>query len=172
MNDKLSFGDVWATASAERRINKGVRLRSVVVLYRLATYAHRGRSLVRLLFFPVAVFYKIYTEFLLGIEFPATVQAGPGLRIYHGVGLVVHPRVCLGRGCLLRQGVTIGNKGEHSQDLPSIGDHVEFGAGATVIGPVRIGDHAIIGAGTVVTKDVPPHHTVVAAAPRMMARKT
>jgi putative colanic acid biosynthesis acetyltransferase WcaB len=120
---------------------------------------------MRYAFKPIAILYKFYTEFLLGIELPASTQIGPGLRIYHGVGLVVHQGVRIGSGCVLRQGVTIGNKGEEERAsfLPIIGDNVNFGAGAIVIGGVNIGDNSTIGAGTVVTKDLPPNSVAVGA---------
>lgn len=170
MSGNIRFRDVWSTIRIELRMNKGFRIRSVIALYRLSTYAHRGASHARVLLWPVKIFYKAYTEFLLGIELPASVQIECGLRLYHGVGLVVHPNARIGSGCLLRQGVTIGNKGEGSQSLPIIGNSVEFGAGSTLIGPVIVGDGAVIGAGTVVTKDVPPGCIVVSAPPRFIEK--
>jgi serine acetyltransferase len=140
-------------------------MRSVVLLFRVASYAYYGSSPIRHFFRPIAFLYRIYTEYLLGIELPAKTQIGAGLRIFHGVGLVVHKGVRIGSGCVLRQGVTIGNKGddERATFLPVIGDNVSFGAGAIVIGGVTIGDNSTIGAGTVVTKDLPPNSVAVGA---------
>jgi serine acetyltransferase len=152
---------------------KGFRMRSVIVLFRLAGFAIHGQSKLRFLFSPFVILYKLYTEFLLGIELPASLNVGAGLRIYHGVGLVVHNRVKIGRNCILRQGVTLGNKGEGelAEQIPVIGDNVEFGAGSIVIGNVNIGDNAIIGAGVVVTKDIPPNTAVVGAPFRTIIKK-
>ncbi|PLO72253.1 serine acetyltransferase, partial [Klebsiella michiganensis] len=59
--------------------------------------------------------------------------------------------------CTLRQGVTIGSVTDsqgREGDSPRIGDNVEFGAHAVVIGAVTLGDNVKVGAGTVVTKDL------------------
>lgn len=169
----MSLKDVFHLLRIEEPLNKGLRLRSVTYLFRLAAYAHYGPSPWKYFFKPVSIFYRLYSEFLLGIELPAKVKAGPGLRLFHGVGLVVHKNVVLGSNCTLRQGVTIGNKGapETEHITPIIGDNVEFGAGAIVIGGVTIGDNSIIGAGVVVTKDVPPNSVVIGESPRIRPRR-
>jgi putative colanic acid biosynthesis acetyltransferase WcaB len=169
----LSLKEVFCLLRLEAPLNPGLRHRSIASLFRLAAYAHYGPSPWKYIFKPVSIFYRLYTEFFLGIELPAKVIAGPGLRIVHGVGLVVHKNVVLGKNCTLRQCVTIGNKGalETEHLVPIIGDNVEFGAGAIVIGGVTIGDNSIIGAGVVVTKDVPPNSIVVGESPRILPRK-
>lgn len=63
--------------------------------------------------------------------------------------------------------VTIGSVGKKA---PQIGDHCFIGAGATIVGDIRIGDFVKIGAGAVVFTDVPNHSTVVAGPPRMIVR--
>ena len=93
-------------------------------------------------------------ETLLGISIPKSVVVGPGLRIWHFGGIFVHERVCIGARCTLRQGVTIGNR-HGEDDVPTIGDDVEFGAYAQVLGSVRIGNGCRIGAMSVVLEDVP-----------------
>jgi len=152
---------------------KGFRIQSVIFLFRVASYAYKGQSVLRHIFRPVALFYRIYTQFLLGIELPPGTSIGAGLRIHHGFGLVVHKGVRIGTNCMLRQNVTIGNKGdvERSNLLPVIGDNVEFGAGSVVIGGVSIGSNVIIGAGCVVHKDVPDNSVVVGAGFRVLPRK-
>lgn len=171
---KTTLNNVNNIVKAELAIVKGFRMRSVIFLFRWASYAYYGQSRLRFFFRPVAFIYRIYTEFLLGIELPALTQIGPGLRIYHGVGLVIHRGVRIGDNCVLRQAVTIGNKGETAEegDLPIIGNNVEFGAGAMVIGNVSIGDNVIIGAGAVVTKDVPANSVVIGSASRILAKKS
>jgi len=169
----MTLSDLIALVKLEKTIAVGFKMKSVVVLFRLASFSYSGRTAVRFLFRPIAVLYKIYTEFLLGIELPARTRVGSGLRIHHGVGLVVHGDVQIGRNCMLRQGVTLGNKGEGEKAslLPQVGDNVEFGAGAIVIGHVTIGDNSVIGAGVVLTKDVPENSVVVGPAPRILSRK-
>lgn len=169
-----SLRELFSLIRLEIGLNKGFRLRSVIVLFRLASYAFQGDSVLRHVFRPIAILYKLYTQFLLGIELPAEAEIGAGLRLYHGYGLVVHKSVRIGKGCVLRQGVTIGNKGEGEQAkfFPVIGNNVEFGAGAIVLGNVKIGDNSIIGAGAVVTKDVPSNSVAVGNPFRILVIKS
>jgi len=78
-------------------------------------------------------------------------EAGPGLRISHGYGTLVHA-AAIGARCSLYQGVTLGHT-DHG--APVIGDRVRIYGNAQVLGPVTIGDDAVIAAGAVVTCDVP-----------------
>lgn len=130
--------------------------KSIVVLslLRLAQ-AVRARPGTRLLLYPlVGTAYRLISEWLLGVEIPASTRIGPGLRLRHGIGVVINPAAVIGADVMLRQGVTIGNR-RHDKDCPEIGDGVEIGAGATVIGAIHVGAGAKIGAGAVVTTDVP-----------------
>jgi putative colanic acid biosynthesis acetyltransferase WcaB len=103
---------------------------------------------------PVRALHRLLVEWILGVELPWDVEAGPRLVLYHGQGLVVNPRTKLGSDCVLRHGVTIGAR-RSGEEPPRVGDRVVFGAHAIVIGAVTIGDGAVIGAGAVVTRDVP-----------------
>ncbi len=93
-------------------------------------------------------------ETMTGISLPKSAQIGPGLRIWHFGNIFVHPDAVLGARCTLRQGVTIGNRHEDGR-VPRLGDDVELGSYAQVLGPVQIGDGAKIGAMAVVLRDVP-----------------
>tara|TARA_R110001583_G_C5667039_1_gene410305 strand:- start:6223 stop:6546 length:324 start_codon:yes stop_codon:yes gene_type:complete len=100
----------------------------------------------------------------MGIELNYKTRVGKGLVIYHGVGLVVNTGVVIGENCILRHGVTIGNfilkDGSESQ-CPVLGDNVEVGASAIILGNIKIGNNVRIGAGALVTKDVPDNSVVV-----------
>jgi serine O-acetyltransferase len=74
----------------------------------------------------------------------------------------------LGPNCLIFQQVTIG---ANESGVPTIGGQVDFGAGAKVIGPVKIGDHALIGANAVVVCDVPAWATAVGVPARVLPRR-
>ena len=107
---------------------------------------------------PILLQYEILVEWVLGVELRYKTKVGPGLRLYHGQGLVVHEGTVLGADCTLRQSTTIGNKTLADGSLsgcPVLGDRVDVGANVVILGPVRIGDDAVIGAGSVVVKDVP-----------------
>ncbi|QLQ09789.1 MAG: serine acetyltransferase [Nocardioidaceae bacterium] len=140
--------------------------KSVVVLtgYRIA-HAMRSRKGIhnRVAYLGVVTTYKFLSEWLLGIEIPAATQIGPGLRLRHGIGVVINPAVVIGADVMIRQNVTLGNR-RTNHDCPVIGDHVELGAGAVVIGPCQIGEGARIGAGAIVIHDVPPGGTAIASA--------
>jgi serine O-acetyltransferase len=106
------------------------------------------------------------TETLTGISITKSVVIGPGLRIWHFGNIFIHPLVQIGSGCTLRQGVTIGNRVTDGP-VPVIGNKVDFGAYAQVLGGVTIGDEAKIGAMSVVLTDVPPKATAVGVPARI-----
>ena len=107
-------------------------------------------------------------ETAVGISLPRTAAIGGGLRIWHFGGVFIHPAVVIGRNCTLRQGVTIGNRHEGGP-VPVVGDDVEFGAYAQVLGGVRIGNGCRIGALSVVLCDVPDGATAVGCPARVVA---
>jgi serine O-acetyltransferase len=99
-------------------------------------------------------------EAFVGVSLPLGVQAGGGLRIWHFGGIFVHPNTVIGRNCTLRQGVTLGNR-RNEGDAPTLGDNVELGACAQVLGAVHVGHGAKVGAMSLVLNDVPPGSTVI-----------
>jgi len=107
---------------------------------------------------------------LTGISLPKEATIGPGLRIWHFGGVVVHPQSVIGARCTLRHGVTIGNWVDHGP-VPIVGDDVEFGAYAQVLGGIRIGDRAKIGAMAVVLRDVSDDMSVVGNPARVANRE-
>ncbi|ODN65412.1 serine O-acetyltransferase [Methylophaga muralis] len=103
-----------------------------------------------------------HVRFKYGIELPYTVALGNNITFEHQHGIVIHGQAKIGDGCIIRQGVTIGNKSlEAPFDAPSIGAYVNIGAGAKILGKVQIGDHAAIGANAVVTSDIPDYAVAV-----------
>lgn len=167
-----AFVELWSVVAFEWGLNRGIRLRLLVVLFRLAAFGAHGGKLRRLALLPVLVLYRFYSEFLLSTEIPPSARIGRGLRIYHPAGIVVHPDVVIGENCILRQGVTIGNKGDgaKSRGVPVIGDHVQFGAGCVVVGAITVGSRSLIGANAVVCQDVPEDAVVYAARPHVEVR--
>jgi serine O-acetyltransferase len=109
-------------------------------------------------------------EVLTGISIDYHAVIGPGLRIYHFGNIFIHGRAVLGANCTLRQGVTIGCIGEDGP-APTIGDNVEFGAYAQVLGGVRVGDDAKIGALSLVISDVPASLSAVGVPARVVFRR-
>lgn len=150
---KATYRLAW---SADRAANlKHPKSRFVLHWFRLCQRWRAGRSpLARVIFVLLAAPYKFVTEWILGIEIPVSSTIGPGLRLRHGVGVVVNPASTIGAGVMIRQGVTIGNRRTRN-DCPRIGDGVELGVGAVIIGDIVVGDGARIGPLAVVFRDVP-----------------
>lgn len=143
----------------------------VVYLFRWAWWFRSQRGVMRCIGIPYLVIYRVLVEWILGIEIPPLTAVGAGLQVHHGQGLVVNNLTVIGEDCVLRHGVTLGNKGSGDADgCPVLGDRVELGAGAVVIGRVKIGDDAVIGANTVVVSDVGAGHVVVGNPARVLRR--
>lgn len=87
----------------------------------------------------------------------------PDVHLPHPYGIIVHPQAVIGRRVTIMQQVTIGGRDHRENIAPLIGDDVYIGAGARVLGDVRIGQGVVIGANAVVTRDIPPWVTVVGA---------
>lgn len=110
-------------------------------------------------------------ETVTGISLPIGSSIGAGLRIWHFGGVFVHPNAVIGRNCTIRHGVTIGNRG--SDELaPVLGNSVELGAYAQILGDVRIGDGCRIGALTVVVKNLPSGCVAVGPPARILSPRT
>lgn len=121
---------------------------------------HAGsRNPLRVLVKEWAVWRHRFWSVVTGADIPLDCQIGGGLLLPHPNGIVIHPKAQIGPNCLIFQQVTIGTG--TGEMLPVIGGHVDIGAGAKILGGLRIGDHARIGANAVVLKDVPAGKTAV-----------
>jgi serine O-acetyltransferase len=97
-----------------------------------------------------------------GIELPWTVELGRRVVIEHQNAIVVHGYAVIGDDCIIRHGVTLGNRRLDAPfEAPRLGARVSVGAGAQVLGAVSIGDDVRIGANAVVLDDVPAGATAV-----------
>ena len=108
---------------------------------------------------PFSVLYRVLyrrVRNVYGIELPYSVQLGRNVVFEHQGAVVIHGCVSIGDGCIIRQGVTIGNRTlDKPLEAPTLGKNVNVGAGAKILGKLTIGDNAVIGANAVVLKDVP-----------------
>ncbi len=110
----------------------------------------------------VHVILSKFSEILFGVFIGAKAEIGQRFVIEHFGAIVIHGSTVIGDDCIIRQGVTIGNRHQNSPlDSPVIGSRVNVGAGAKILGKVTIGNDVDIGANAVVIKDVPSNHTAV-----------
>jgi serine O-acetyltransferase len=127
-----------------------------LALHRLAHPLHRAG---------IPLIPRMISEFarwLTGIEIHPGAQIGKRLFIDHGMGTVIGETAEVGDDCLIYQGVTLGGTDlARRKRHPTLEHHVVVGAGAKILGDIRIGAHSRIGANSVVIEAVPPHSTVV-----------
>ena len=101
-------------------------------------------------------------RWLTGVEIHPGATIGAGFFIDHGMGVVIGETGGIGNDVTLFQGVTLGGTGkERGKRHPTLGSHVVVGAGAKVLGGIRIGDNVKVGANAVVLRSVPANSTVV-----------
>jgi serine O-acetyltransferase len=106
-----------------------------------------------------AVRHKFWSV-VTGADIPLNLrQLGEDIELPHPNGIVIHPDVVIGPKCRLFQQVTLGTG--PIPGVPNLGEGVWIGAGAKVIGGVKIGKNAIIGANAVVLSDIPAGATAV-----------
>jgi serine O-acetyltransferase len=97
-----------------------------------------------------------FTRFLTGIEIHPGATIGRRFFIDHGMGVVIGETTEIGDDVMVYHGVTLGGRSlQHGKRHPTIGNRVTIGAGAKILGPLRVGDDSAIGANAVVTRDVP-----------------
>ncbi|WP_440711621.1 serine O-acetyltransferase EpsC [Herbiconiux sp. YIM B11900] len=103
-----------------------------------------------------------WARFLTGVEIHPGARIGRRLFIDHGMGVVIGETAVIGDDVMLYHGVTLGGRStKREKRHPTLGDRVVVGAGATVLGPVRIGADSSVGAGAVVVKDAAPGSVLV-----------
>ncbi|GEM_PF-1066648 len=126
------------------------------------------RCMANLVLKPIGLWLTGRTLATSGAELQPTASIGAGLILKHTTGLVVGGEVVAGRGLVLHQNVTLGDRRPYGGQ-PRIGNDVTVGAGACVLGPITIGDGAVVAANSVVLADVPPGAVVAGNPARLMA---
>jgi serine O-acetyltransferase len=122
---------------------------------------------------PLSLLYKILrtlNQMSTGIELPCETRVGRRLRIEHFGGIIVSGDTVIGDDVVLRHGVTLGLKNTNQRGAPRIGNRVDIGAGAKILGEIAIGDDAVIGANAVVLHDVPAGALAVGIPARILPR--
>jgi serine O-acetyltransferase len=142
---------------------------NAVKLYRIGNwfYNHRVPFIPRIIRNLIFLLFNSYI--------PVSANIGKGsVFAYGAIGVVIHANAHIGQGCVLGQGITIGAaEGYISNKVnkcPIIGDNCYIGAGAKIIGDIRIGNNCQIGASAVVLKDVPDNSVVVGIPARIVGQ--
>jgi len=107
---------------------------------------------------PFSLLYRLLrtaVQIAAGIELHCETRVGRRLLIEHFGGIIISGDAAIGDDVIIRQGVTIGLRTTGRRGAPIIGDRVDIGAGAKLLGAIRIGNDAVIGANAVVLCDVP-----------------
>jgi serine O-acetyltransferase len=119
----------------------------------------------KLLRAPLSILYRsLYRKIrnTYGIDLPYTVKLGRRVVIEHQSAIIIHGYCTIGDDCIIRQGVTLGNRYlEKPLESPQLGARVNVGAGAKILGKVNLGDDVNIGANAVVLSDVAAGKTAV-----------
>jgi serine O-acetyltransferase len=111
------------------------------------------------------------TRILTGVDIHPGATLGPGLFIDHATGVVIGETAEVGEDVMLYHGVTLGGSGRDTgKRHPTIGDRVIIGAGAKVLGAIKVGDDSRIGANAVVVKEVPSSAVVVGVPGQIISR--
>ena len=153
--DDISF---WALVREDLASNEGFFAQGFWALF-----CHRfgnwrmgvGSKILRA---PLSMFYKVWEKWVqvtCGIHLPYTTSVGRRVTLEHFGGMILVAR-SIGHDVTIRQNTTFGVRTkEDLNGKPTIGDGVDIGVGAVLIGPVVIGEGAVIGANAVVIDDVP-----------------
>lgn len=129
-----------------------------ILLFRISSFLNKYYLGV------IAKIVSIINQILFGCDIARSAKIDGGLYLPHPTGVVVGENAIIGRNCILHQGVTLGDRGEeHQGSDPSLGDFIEVGTGAKILGALHIGDYSRIGANSVVLKNFEKASIIVGA---------
>jgi serine O-acetyltransferase len=143
-----------------------------MVVYRFGRWRYGVRpALLRKCF---SLLYKIafkLVQIVTGIELPCEVIIGSNFVIDHFGGIVISGYAKFGDNCRIRNGVVVGLRRIEQPAAPVIGNNVDIGSGAKVLGPISIGNNVAIGANAVVLTDVPDNSIAIGVPAIVKPRK-
>jgi serine O-acetyltransferase len=159
-NFNISKTQVSATAADKAREEKSVWQwapgKSLIASLRSYQRHQNSKNPLYVSMRKLAVLRHRFWSIITGADIPINCEIGVGLLLPHPNGVVIHPDAKIGPNCLIFQQVTIGYR---NGGVPTLGGHVDIGAGAKLLGPINIGDHVNIGANAVVLTNVPSGYT-------------
>ncbi|MEZ5671736.1 MAG: serine acetyltransferase [Thiotrichaceae bacterium] len=142
-----------------------------LLVYRFGRWRYRIKP--RLLRIPFSILYKflfMMIQILTGIELPCEVTLGRRFKIEHFGGIIISGDAVFGDDVVIRNGVTVGLRHTGVRGSPTIGNRVDIGAGAKILGNIHIGDDVAIGANAVVITHVPNNHVAVGVPARLVPK--
>ena len=117
----------------------------------------------------LAYFYQMRTSEVFGVDIHPGARIGRGIMIDHAHSIVIGETAVVGNDVSMLHSVTLGGTGKEEEDRhPKIGDGVLLGAGASVLGNIKVGSCSRVAAGSVVLEDVPPCKTVAGVPARIV----
>jgi serine O-acetyltransferase len=144
----------------------------VMLVYRFGRWRYGVKPLLlRKMFSLIYKFLYKCIQILTGVELPCEVEVGRNFVIDHFGGIVISGYAKFGDNCRIRNGVVVGLANVGEPCAPVIGNNVDIGAGAKVLGKIIVGDNVLIGANAVVIKDVPNNSIAVGVPAQIKPRK-
>jgi serine O-acetyltransferase len=144
-----------------------------LLVYRFGRWRYRVRpALLRKCF---SLVYKLLfklVQIVTGIELPCEAEIGRNFTIDHFGGIVISGYAKFGDNCRIRNGVVVGLQRVEDPGAPVVGDNVDIGTGAKLLGHIKIGDNVLIGANAVVITDVPDDSIAVGVPAVIKPRRT
>lgn len=109
------------------------------------------------------IYHLLYkcVQIVTGIELPCEVVVGRNFVIDHFGGIIISGYSKFGDNCRIRNGVVVGIRRVGENIAPTVGNNVDIGSGAKLLGPIKIGNDVLIGANAVVLSDVPDQSIAV-----------
>jgi serine O-acetyltransferase len=144
----------------------------VMLVYRFGRWRYGVHS--RPLRLPLSFLYKAFKllmQIMTGIDLPCETVIGRRFTIDHFGGIIISGDAVFGDDVTIRNGVTVGLRRSGVRGAPVIGNRVDIGAGAKILGNIKIGDDVTIGANAVVLTDVPSHSVAVGVPARILPKK-
>lgn len=168
----LSMHEARDHLRADFAVNASSASRATLVVWRIGQAGHGRRDVPGFLLRRLhGVLNQVWVRGFIGADLPRSVSVGPGLRIPHEArGVVLSPFSSIGAGVTLYHQVTLGIRG-NPHAAPVLADGAYVGAGAKLIGAVRVGVGSSLGANAVLTRDVPDGETWVGIPARPVTRR-
>lgn len=117
----------------------------------------------------MAYFFQMRVSELFGVDIHPAAKLGKGIMIDHAHSIVIGETAVVGDNVSMLHSVTLGGTGKEEEDRhPKIGNGVLIGAGAKVLGNIKVGNCSRIAAGSVVLEEVPPCKTVAGVPARIV----